>query len=273
VIAEAQDFFDESDALHSLLDPLDERDFGRPTAFKSWSIDTILRHLHFWNRGADLSLRDGAAFTALFQTVTDHLRSASLASFEVQALGDLKGRALLGEWRRGYAEVAEHFRGADPATRVPWAGPDMSARTSVSARLMETWAHGQAIYDELGVVRRNTNRIRSIVVLGINTYAWTFKVRELAVAAPRPYVELTAPSGDYWRFGESNSAERIEGLAEEFCQVVTQTRNIADTRLTVRGSNAVAWMTHAQCFAGRPVNPPEPGTRAVRRPTHDCRAS
>ena len=38
----------------------------------------------------------------------------------------------------------------------------MSARSSISARLMETWAHGQAVYDRLGVVRVDTDRIRNI---------------------------------------------------------------------------------------------------------------
>jgi len=36
--------------------------------------------------------------------------------------------------------------------RVKWIGVDMSARSCLTARLMETWAHGQEIYDILGVV-------------------------------------------------------------------------------------------------------------------------
>lgn len=47
----------------------------------------------------------------------------------------------------------------------------------------------------------------------------------------------------------------------EFCQVVTQVRNIADTRLSVTGDIAQRWMAIAQCFAGPPENPPEAGTR------------
>ncbi len=47
----------------------------------------------------------------------------------------------------------------------------------------------------------------------------------------------------------------------EFCQVVAQTRNVADTRLVVKGDTAQRWMQIAQCFAGPPNDPPAKGTR------------
>jgi hypothetical protein len=64
-----------------------------------------------------------------------------------------------------------------------------------------------------------------------------------------------------WEWTESGEANLIEGSAVEFCQVVAQTRSIADTKLQVFGETAVAWMSIAQCFAGSPENPPPPGTR------------
>jgi uncharacterized protein (TIGR03084 family) len=140
----------------------------------------------------------------------------------------------------------------------------MSARSSITARLMETWAHGQEVYDQLGSVRLNKDRIRNIVVLGVNTYAWTFSNRKQPVPEPMPYLVLTSPSGEIWTYGEDQADNRIEGAAEEFCQVVTQVRNVADTRLTVLGTNATAWMEQAQCFAGPPQPPPAPGTRRIR---------
>lgn len=76
-----------------------------------------------------------------------------------------------------------------------------------------------------------------------------------------PFVKLTAPSGEVWSFGEENASNRIEGNASEFCQVVTQTRNIKDTVLTVIGPVAEDWMSKAQCFAGGRNDPPAPGTR------------
>ena len=53
----------------------------------------------------------------------------------------------------------------------------------------------------------------------------------------------------------------IEGNAEDFCQVVTQVRNIADVNLKLTGKIANEWMSIAQCFAGPPEQPPKPGLR------------
>jgi hypothetical protein len=53
---------------------------------------------------------------------------------------------------------------------------------------METWAHGQEVYDLLGVERVDTDRIRSIAVLGVNTLAWTFMNRAVKVPSPVPQV-------------------------------------------------------------------------------------
>jgi uncharacterized protein (TIGR03084 family) len=126
---------------------------------------------------------------------------------------------------------------------------------------METWAHGQAIYDLLGQERKNSDRIRNVAVLGINTFEWTFTNRGMAVPASRPYLRLRAPSGGVWEWGAPQEENLVEGSAAEFCQVVTQVRNIADTKLRVVGSIANQWMSMAQCFAGPPEDPPPPSTR------------
>jgi uncharacterized protein (TIGR03084 family) len=132
-----------------------------------------------------------------------------------------------------------------------------------TARQMETWAHGQAIYDLLGETREATDQLRNIAEIGVRTYGWTFANRGLPVPGPAPYVRLTAPSGSIWEWNEPAADNAIEGDALPFCQVVTQTRNIADTDLRVTGEPARIWMNLAQCFAGRPEDPPAPGTRRV----------
>ena len=140
----------------------------------------------------------------------------------------------------------------------------MSARSSVTARQMETWAHGQAIFDELGMVREEDDRIRNIVILGVNTFGWTFTVKQLPVPEEQPFLALIAPSGERWEFGSPDSGQFIRGAAHEFAQVVTQTRNVADTELVCEGEAAVLWMQHAQCFAGGPSEPPQPGQRRTK---------
>ena len=260
MLQQAIDFRGESDALHALLAPLSDADFARPTRFKGWTIDDILGHLHFWNAAADRSLRDEAGFLELLGRAMKGLKTG-LRAFEDGENGGLKGRALLAAWRDTYLATAEHFAATDPKRRLKWAGPDMSARSSITARLMETWAHGQAAYDLLGAERVDTDRIHNIAVLGVNTFGWTFANRKLPVPERAPHVRLRAPSGATWTFNDADEAELVEGSATEFCQVVAQTRNLADTQLRVVGPVAERWMAIAQCFAGPPNDPPPPGQR------------
>jgi uncharacterized protein (TIGR03084 family) len=264
MFGQVSDFREESEALYQLMQPLDNEAFDTVTQFKQWTFNDILGHLHLWNHAADLSLTNETAFQGLLGEVMQSVRSGGLRAFETQWLAGLCGRDLLQQWHGFVLEMAAHFASADPAARVKWAGPDMSVRSSITARLMETWAHGLAIYDALGVDRVDTDRIRNIAVLGVNTFGWTFMNRKLAVPVEMPYVRLTAPSGEIWAWGEASATDRVVGGATEFCQVVTQTRNVADTHLEVVGDVAVQWMSIAQCFAGPPEQPPAPGTRFVQ---------
>ncbi|MCP4621993.1 MAG: hypothetical protein GY850_00480 [bacterium] len=115
----------------------------------------------------------------------------------------------------------------------------------------------------LGVKRVNTDRIKNIAMLGVNTYGWSFACRGLEPPGSPPYIRLTAPSGDTWEWNEPSDENRIEGSAAEFCQVVTQVRNIVDTNLKLKGIST-QWMAVAQCFAGPPEKPPAPGTRFMQ---------
>ncbi len=265
MLQQAIDFREESETLFALLDTVRDQEWNQKTQFKGWTINDVVAHVHLGNYMADLSLQDSAAFVTFMQ---------SLASARTQGSGHLgfthawlqgtKDRLLLQQWRDFYREMAERFTMADPKMRVKWAGPDMSVRSSITARLMETWAHGQAVYDVLGQERRHTDRIKNIAVLGINTFGWTFANRGISVPAEIPSVRLMAPSGAIWEWGPPEADNLVEGSAVEFCQVVTQVRNLADTALRVVGATATHWMSIAQCFAGPPEDPPTPGSRFRR---------
>ena len=263
---QADDFMAESEALHAVLAPLDDAAFATVTQFKGWTIDDVVRHLHFFNQMVDLALLDPAAFGTRYQ-VFDAGRQADgdMTGITRRMLDGLSGQPLLAAWRELYLEMRPRWREADPRARVRWVGPDMSARSSITARQMETWAHGQEVVDALGLEREDDDRIRNIAHLGVQTYGWTFLNRGEAAPGPVPYVRLTAPSGTVWEWGEPSEAERVAGPAVDFCQVVTQVRNIADVGLEVAGPNATRWMAIAQCFAGPPVDPPPPGTRIRAR--------
>jgi len=265
MLQEAIYFRDECDALFALLDTIDEQDWNRQTQFKHWTINDVVAHLHFGNHAAGLSLKSSDMFRGFVQEITGaRARGTTNLEFTHAWLDSAKNRVLLDRWHEFYGQLVDAFAGADPKQRVEWFGPSMSVRSSITARLMETWAHGQAIYDLRGKTRIDTDRIKNIAVIGINTFGWTFTNRGLAVPAKRPYVRLLAPSGVVWEWHEPECENVIEGSAIEFCQVVTQVRNIADTHLRVIGETANHWMSIAQCFAGPPENPPAPGSRFIQ---------
>ncbi len=260
---QAEDFRAESEALFNLLKPVDASKFREPTQFKDWTINAVLQHLYMWNINAGLQITNEEQLMKNMQGVFEH--DGGMRGFEADYFSGLEGSELLSAWYNDMNQTADVFAETDPKARLKWAGPDMSARSSITARLMETWAHGQEVYDHLGVIRKNEDRIQNIVVLGVNTFGWTYKCRGETPPGDMPFLELEAPSGAMWSYGEPSDSERIEGKAEEFCQVVTQCRNIADTTLIVSGPVAMDWMSKAQCFAGGPETPPPPGTRVTQQ--------
>ena len=264
MLTQAEDLLAETKSLASILSDLTDDQFETVTAFKGWTINHVLRHLHVWNQAAYQSYAQPDQFDAYMKQVMGITRSGrSMRDVELEHSQGLGGHALVRAWTDYATQMTTTFLTADPAQRVKWAGPDMSVRSSVSARLMETWAHGQEIHDVLGVVRENADHIHNIVVLGVNTYGWTFRNRKLDVPTPVPCVRLIAPSGVEWVFNEGETESSVSGAAEEFCQVVTQVRNLRDTRLQVVGKNAETWMAIAQCFAGPPNDPPPVGSRVT----------
>ena len=104
-------------------------------------------------------------------------------------------------------------------------------------------------------------RLRNIAEIGVRTFGWAYRNRGLDVPPLVPSVRLAAPSGEAWTWETAGTPDSVEGPALDFCQVVTQTRNVADTSLTVTGDTARHWMSIAQCFAGPPETPPAKGTR------------
>ncbi len=262
MLSVAIDFKEENDAISQLLAPLKDEDFERTTQFKEWTLNDILAHLHYFNYAADLSLTDESAFLELVNELLESRKQGeALLPFTDRKLNRVKGRALLKLWRDYYPDMSKRFEGEDPKKRLKWVGPSMSVRSSITARLMETWSHAQAIYDLLGVERKEHDRLKNIVVIGINTFGWTFTNRGEEVPEDKPYLRLTAPSGEIWEWHPSSESHFIEGTAVDFCRVVTQTRHVADTDLKVVGGPAIRWMAIAQCFAGQPNDPPAPGSR------------
>ena len=240
-LEQAQDFLEETEALAALLEDLEAPRWGLATQFKGWTINDVVAHLRFWTRGADMALTDPERFQELATAVSKGLVDGNLRQVENGILADLTGRALFDVWLGEAMGVAARWRDVDPKSRVPWVnGLEMSARSSMTARQMETWAHGHEVFDRLGAVREEADRIRNIVVLGVNTYGFAFQLRGETPPGPMPQVVLTAPSGAEWVYGEDGNG-RVVGSDEAFAEVVPQTRAFAGEDLRAEGAAAARY--------------------------------
>lgn len=256
-----EDFRDEVDDLHGFLQTLKPEDWERETGFMQWTPWDVVAHLHYFDLVSEASLQGEESFAkerdALFAGVKRGLGNREIAR---ERFTGLDSGQLLEQWQSTAHALAEALGASEPKRRLPWFGPDMGVQMFTTARYMETWAHSQEIYDLVGAARKHSDRIKNVATIGVKTFGWTFINRKQEVPGPPPYVRLTAPSGETWEWNEPGD-DRVCGDAVEFCHVVTQGRNIADTALEVVGPVATEWMAIAQCFAGGPVDPPAPGTR------------
>jgi len=265
VLQQAEDFRQECDVLRAVLHGKPDALWYQPTQFKDWTFNDVIGHLHLFDHAARLTLEGPELVRSFFAEIArGRAGGDSLITYTRRWLGGAQGAELLERWQGLYEALADEYAGQDPGRRVVWGGPDMSVRSCISARQMETWAHGQAIFDCLGVVRTESDRLKNIAIMGINTFGWTFANRRLEIPTVRPYVRLASPSGAVWEWGSPDQTDYIDGAAVDFCRVVTQTRNVADTALCVAGPVAQRWMAIAQCFAGPAEDPPPPKTRFLQ---------
>jgi uncharacterized protein (TIGR03084 family) len=255
------DLNDEYVELDGILADLGEEQWNLPTPFLSWRIKDEIRHLAYFDERAAQAATDPDAFGRHLAQVTKDF-AAFENSLHEMARG-LSPSELMQGWRQKRRAMLDALLLRDKKDRLPWYGPPMSALSFATARLMETWAHGQDIVDTLRIRRFPTDRLRHIAHLGVTTFGWTYLNRGLKPPQAPVRVELYAPSGDIWSWGPAEAENRILGSAEDFCLVVVQRRNVADTALAVAGKIAGDWMKKAQCFAGPPADGPKAGQRRI----------
>jgi uncharacterized protein (TIGR03084 family) len=256
----------EQGRLDALVSALARPVWDRVTPCGDWTVKDQISHLAYFDHSARLAATDAGEFTRRMIEDLGRVRDMAEADAITLARGrDMSVQDLLGWWRHTRRRLLAALKHLDPKDRLPWYGPPMSARSFATARLMETWAHGQDIYDALDVKRPPSPGLRHVAHLGVATFAWSFSNRGLEVPESRVRVALIAPNGDIWTWGENNPEENITGPAEDFCLVVTQRRHVEDTALVVHGAAARQWMRVAQAFAGPPTLGPPAGKFADPR--------
>jgi uncharacterized protein (TIGR03084 family) len=244
-----RDLADESVELDALVGGLAAETWATPTPAEGWTVAHQIAHLAWTDRVAVLAATDRAGFTAVRNTA---IADPDLVSRAAEDGATDPPRRLLPRWRAGRAELTEALRAVPSGTRLPWFGPPMSATSMLTARLMETWAHGQDVVDALGVRRRPTARLRHVAHLGVRTMAFALTRHGLPEPDRPVRVELTGPGGEFWAWGPADAENRVTGPALDFCLLVTQRRHPADLAVVADGELARRWLPIAQAFAGPP---------------------
>jgi uncharacterized protein (TIGR03084 family) len=259
-----EDLEAESAVLETRLASLLPEQWKLLTPAEGWTIADQISHLAYFDEAATLSKVDSDRF----DTEADELMATAIdfAATVAKRYRSRSGDEILAWFRAARHKFLIVFRLVEPSTRLPWYGRSMSAASTVTARLMETWAHGQDIADALDQTVEPSMRLRHIAHLGVHTFSFSFENRGLAVPAPRPYVTLEAPDGSEWNWGDPAAPFSVSGQALDFCRVVTQRRAVEETDLVCNGAPAERWLRIAQAFAGPPTFGPRPGWNGHEAP-------
>lgn len=251
----------EGEELERLVAGLSPAEWRTATPAAGWSIAHQIGHLAWTDEVALLAATDASAFQMEVEKAL-----AEPHTFVDQAAQRLADRPdLAAHWRETRAALADALKRTSPGVKLPWFGPPMSPTSMATARLMETWAHGQDVADTLGVQRKPTARLRNVAHLGVRTRDFACVINGRTAPEDPFYVELTGPSGELWSWGPPEAAQRVTGPALDFCLLVTQRRHRADLALRAVGEQADSWLDFAQAFAG----PPGSGRSPQDGPTDD----
>jgi uncharacterized protein (TIGR03084 family) len=251
------DLGDEQRSLDAVVAAITREQWRTPTPSPGWSVADQIGHLTFFDASATTAIVDPERFGA---ELAELLAGATAQGIDEYTLGAFRGLSpgqQLGAWRANRERLDQAAATLGEDTRVVWYGPSMSARSFLTARLMETWAHGVDVVDALGVHRPASARLRHVAQLGYITRGWSYTVRGEKPPEGEVRVELTGPSGELWTWGDENADDTVRGPAEEFCLVVTQRRHLDDTSLQT-GPLGRHWLVRAQAFAGGPTHGPQP---------------
>jgi len=254
------DLANEYEELDAIVAVLDEAGWNLLTPAEGWTVKDQIRHLAYYDQRAQQAVSEPPAFERHLADLAENPAGHRETLEKIGA--EFTVAELLNRWRQGRRALLDALMPLDRKARLTWYGPPMSAMSFATARIMETWAHGQDVADALGLARVPTDRLRHIAHMGVATFGWSFANRQMKVPDSPVRVEITSPFGELWRWGPEQAADSVRGPAEAFCLVVTQRRHPADTRLVIEGAVARQWMSIAQTYAGRPGAGRKPGLSA-----------
>lgn len=239
-----QDLSDEYAALDRLLTDLRVEDWDRPTPSAGWAVRHQVAHLSFFDDvGTDCVLGDAELLAGLAGR-RGGLDEAAFSSALIEPLAALPPAELLERWRLSRGRLHDALSSVPPEHRVPWGAGPMAARSFVTARLMETWAHGLDCFAAVGRQPQDTDRLRHVCHLGHRALPYAFRRARVRPVSPLSElrIEVAGPSGDLWSYGDPAAPQVITGSAGEWARVAVQ-RLPASAASTLRADGELARQT------------------------------
>lgn len=238
---------EEQGSLQAILATASGDQWLLPTPAEGWDVRDTVSHL------ADTD--EIAVDTVLGGPRSLNVEAENYASPDEFTLsGCLKGRAMASQevlawWVAASAREREVLAAADPDERVPW-GLGMQIPSLVTARIMETWAHGLDVRATLGAPDHDTDaNLGHVAWIGTRALPYAFSVAQREMPAGELRVELELPSGATWTHGPTEAPDRITGPAAEFCRLFVQRMTPDDaTGLKAEGPLADAALDVARAY-------------------------
>jgi uncharacterized protein (TIGR03084 family) len=226
--ADVSQLVDELDAeqreLDSFLSHLDDAQWELPTPAAGWRVRHQVAHLAFFDDvGASCVAGDAEPLLGIRRLAPGRTEDeVSLAVLE--PFLHLPPAELLSTWRRARTLLRSAFLDARPDQKVMWAAGPMALPSFVTARLMETWAHGLDCFAAVGVAPVETSRIRHVCRIGYRALPYAFRRagREMPGSLDDLRLELLGPTGERWTFGPDSAKNVVRGPAGEWARVAVQ---------------------------------------------------
>lgn len=246
-----QSFFD------SVLAGLSESQWRSMSANCEWTIKEELLHIAAFDHAA-LRMMEGD-YSAVNEVADVEFGHDSI--YRPTAFTHMTGEEAMSFWREQRTRMVAAFYDRNPKDRIAWApGLPMSAKSLVSARLMELWAHSVDIYDALGLEPSVQKRIEHTLFLSWQALPNAYRINGFDMPDVPIRLEVELPDGELWTRGEENPDNWIKGTARDWALTAVRRRHYLDTDLEVHGEEATRYAAIVQTFAGEPSTPPPAGT-------------
>ncbi len=217
--------------IDGLLAGLGEEQWLAASGAPPWTVADVVLHLAQTNefvvasctggdRGARLDLA-GPSVDAVMDTLVERERAPYDEVFA--------------RWRASVADSTTALRSADKDQPLQWVAAPLKPASLATTRLAEHWAHALDITGPLDIPYDDTDRLRHVAWLAHRTLPYAFALALPATDVPTVYAELTAPSGDTWRFGEPGADVTVTGPAGDWCRLGAQRMRPDESALTTTG--------------------------------------